>query len=196
MRTRGAIAAGIAAAALLSGCASFADRLNESAAAAAAATTSTAASSSAAATSSGAPAAAATSSAPSTTGGAAASTTVAVPPPAVTTSAAPPAAAAVSWPPETTISNTREVYGVYLAAATTYTAAETAQMKQVYSDLQALGYRGYSGPLCDAGAEAAGVDESGDAVVVYFSTSAAAQQFIAGWKRPYVGVAKVATFCN
>jgi hypothetical protein len=104
---------------------------------------------------------------------------------------APPA----SWPPETTLTANREAWGIYLIVAKTYSAAENAKMQQVYRDLQGLGYRGYSGTLCDAGAENAGVDESADTVAVYFTTKAQAQQFVSGWNRPYVGYAQVATFC-
>jgi hypothetical protein len=40
------------------------------------------------------------------------------------------------------------------------------------------------------------VGESDDAVAVYFTTKAQAEQFIGGWNRPVVGYAQVATFCT
>jgi hypothetical protein len=41
-----------------------------------------------------------------------------------------------------------------------------------------------------------GPPHSSDAVAVYFTTKAQAQQFVIGWNRPYVGYARVATFCE
>jgi hypothetical protein len=203
MRSRGSVAVALAAVALLGGCASFTENVQETADAAAsgasatsgagstaseAADTSTAPGpSEAAPTTAGAPAPAGSGGSGSGGGGGATGQGGG----SATRAPAPPA----SWPPETTLTANREAWGVYLIVAKTYSAAENAKMQQVYRDLQGLGYRGYSGTLCDAGAENAGVDESADAVAVYFTTKAQAQQFISGWNRPYVGYAQVATFC-
>ncbi len=69
-------------------------------------------------------------------------------------------------------------------------------MEAVHRDLQAVGYRGFIGTLCDEGAEAAGVDSYGDAVAIYFGSQAEAQQFIALWNRPVVGSAQVLIICG
>jgi hypothetical protein len=195
--------------ALLSGCASFADGVQEAADVRAAGVSAdqTEASTSASATTSGGAAAttqAPTSTTPTTTSPAPTTaqppaTTAGAPPASPTVapgSQAPPAPPAGGWPPETTLTAYREAWGVYLSVAREYTDAETARMQQTYRDLQALGYRGYYGTLCDAGAESAGVGESDDAVAVYFTTKAQAEQFIGGWNRPVVGYAQVATFCT
>jgi cell division septation protein DedD len=201
MRTRGSRAAAAAAlgvVALLSGCASFAQGIQETAGVAAAATTGGTASGTSGAASDGAAASSdATAASGATATSEPATGTAEAPAPATPRVSAPQAPAApASWPPETALTANREVWGVYLVVAEDYTAAETARMRQVYRDLQALGYRGYSGTLCDAGAEDAGVDESADAVSVYFATKAQVQQFLTGWNRPYVGYARVATFCT
>lgn len=89
-----------------------------------------------------------------------------------------------------------EPWGVYLIAARDYSAAERSRMETVHRDLQALGYEGFLGTLCDEGAEAAGVDPYGDAVSIYFRSRAEAQQFLALWNRPAVGYAKVLIICG
>ena len=66
----------------------------------------------------------------------------------------------------------------------------------MHRDLQAFGYRGFIGTLCDEGAEAAGVDPYGDGVAIYFRTQAEAQQFIGLWNRPIVGSARVLIVCG
>jgi hypothetical protein len=90
----------------------------------------------------------------------------------------------------------QEPWGVYLSAAQDYSAAERSRMAAVHRDLQALGYRGFIGTLCDEGAEAAGVDPYGDAVAIYFRSQTDARQFLALWNRPSVGSAKVLIVCG
>ena len=52
-------------------------------------------------------------------------------------------------------------------------------MDGIYRDLQSVGYTGLNGALCDDDADKVGVDPYGNAVAVYFSSQAAAQQFLA-----------------
>jgi cell division septation protein DedD len=182
---------------LLGGCASFADQLDESSRDSRAAS-STSAGASTSGTTSEAPT---SSSAPSST----TSTTTTAPPAATTapagtaaptTAAPPPAPAPANKPAEIGAAYGQEPWAVYLIAAQDYSAAERSRMEAVHRDLQAFGYRGFLGTLCDEGAEAAGVDSYGDAVVIYFRSQAEAQQFIALWNRPVVGSAKVLITCG
>ena len=187
----------LVAIALLGGCASFADGFDEASRDARAASSTSA---SATATTSGAT----SSSAASST---AASSTSASPtgprPPRRRplrrrpTAARPaPAPAPANKPTEIGAAYGTEPWGVYLIAAQDYSAAERSRMEAVHRDLQAFGYRGFLGTLCDEGAEAAGVDPYGDGVVIYFRTQAEAQQFIALWNRPIVGSARVLIVCG
>ncbi len=187
--------------ALLGGCASFAEQFDESsrdsrADSSASASTSRSESTSEATTSS---APSSTSAAPTTgstaptTGGA---TTGAATTGAATTAPPPPAPAPANKPAEIGAAYGTEPWGVYLIAAQDYSAGERSRMEAVHRDLQAFGYRGFLGTLCDEGAEAAGVDPYGDAVVIYFRTQAEAQQFIALWNRPLVGSARVLIICG
>ena len=89
-----------------------------------------------------------------------------------------------------------EPWAVYLIAAQDYSAAEASRMEAVHRDLQAFGYRGFFGDLCDEGAEAAGVDPGGRAVAIYFRSQAEAQQFVSLWNRPVVGSARVLIVCG
>ncbi len=192
--------------ALLGGCASFAEQFDESSRASradssASASTSRSESTSEATTSS---APSSTSAAPTTgstapTTGAAttgAATTGAATTGAATTAPPPPAPAPANKPAEIGAAYGTEPWGVYLIAAQDYSAGERSRMEAVHRDLQAFGYRGFLGTLCDEGAEAAGVDPYGDAVVIYFRTQAEAQQFIALWNRPLVGSARVLIICG
>jgi hypothetical protein len=202
MKKRGPLVA-LVAIALLGGCASFADGFDEasqadraasasSTSASATATTSEATSSSAASSST------ASSTSASPTGSTAAATTAAPPPaPAPAPPPAPaPAPAPANKPQEVGAQFGQEPWGVYLIAAQDYSDAERARMEAVHRDLQAFGYRGFLGTLCDEGAEAAGVDPYADAVAIYFRTQAEAQQFIALWNRPLVGSARVLIVCG
>jgi cell division septation protein DedD len=186
----------LVAVALLAGCASFADQFEETARDSRAASSSTSASASEttseATTSSSAPS--------STTAGPTTESPAATTAPAgtqtSTTSAPPPAPAPVDKPAEIGAAYGTEPWAVYLIAAQDYSAAERSRMEAVHRDLQAFGYRGFLGTLCDEGAEAAGVDPYGDAVVIYFRTQAEAQQFLALWNRPSVGSARVLIICG
>ena len=196
MRTRGPVAA-LVAIAVLGGCASFADDLRETSREARAEASST--SSSASATTSASASASASRSA--TTSSSAATTTATPGPAASTTPAAttpPPAPVPppANGPDEIRAAYGTEPWGVYLSAAQDYSAAERSRMEAVHRDLQALGYEGFIGTLCDEGAEAAGVDPYGDAVSIYFRSRAEAEQFLALWNRPSVGYAKVLIVCG
>jgi cell division septation protein DedD len=196
VKRRGLVVA-LVAAALLAGCASFVEEFDESSrdsraasstSASASETTSEATTSSAGSSTSGSTAteSPAATSGPATT---AAGTTAPAPAP-------PPAPAPANKPAEIGAAYGTEPWAVYLIAAQDYSAAERSRMEAVHGDLQAFGYRGFLGTLCDEGAEAAGVDSYGDAVVIYFRTQAEAQQFIALWNRPVVGSAKVLMVCG
>jgi hypothetical protein len=102
----------------------------------------------------------------------------------------------VNWPAESAPTYGQELVGVYLVVAEDYSDAEQARMDAVYRDLQSVGYTGLNGPLCDEGADAIGVDPYGNAVAVYFSSQAAAQQFLAGWTGPEVGSTKITVICG
>ena len=181
--------------ALLGGCASFADQFDESSRdSRAASSTSASASTSertSEATTSSAPS---SSTAPTTTANPAATTAPAGT--AAPTAAAPPPPPPADKPAEIGAAYGQEPWAVYLIAAQDYSAAERSRMEAVHRDLQAFGYRGFLGTLCDEGAEAAGVDSYGDAVVIYFRTQPEAQQFIALWNRPVVGSAQVLITCG
>jgi cell division septation protein DedD len=210
MNRRG-LAGALVAMALLGGCASFAEEFDDSsrgnrADSSASASTSRSGSTSEA-TSSSAPSsttAAPTTGSPDSTTGAAttgaattgAATTGAATTGAATTAPPPPAPAPVNKPSEVGAAYGTEPWAVYLIAAQDYSAGERSRMEAVHRDLQAFGYRGFLGTLCDEGAEAAGVDPYGDAVVIYFRTQAEAQQFITLWNRPVVGSAQVLIICG
>lgn len=190
--------AALLAIAVLGGCASFADDLRETSREARADASST---SSSASPTTSASASATTTSPSATTTSSAATSTVTPGPAASTTPAAttpPPAPVPppANGPDETRAAYGTEPWGVYLSAAQDYSAAERSRMEAVHRDLQALGYEGFIGTLCDEGAEAAGVDPYGDAVSIYFRSREEAQQFLALWNRPSVGYAKVLIVCG
>lgn len=194
MARRG-LAIALVAITLLGGCASFADQIEESSRHSRAASSTSSSASASASTSATTPEAT-TSSAPSSTTAAPTTTSPAATTAVATTPAPAPAPAPVDKPAEVGAAFGQEPWAVYLIVARDYTAAERSRMEAVHRDLQAFGYRGYLGTLCDEGAEAVGVDPYGDAVVIYFRTQAEAQRFRALWNRPAVGTARVLIMCG
>jgi cell division septation protein DedD len=203
VKTRGLLAA-LAVIALLAGCASFVDQFGERArddraASSSSSTSSTSRSTSTSATTSSeattSSSASSTSAGPTTQSSAPTSggaTTAA----GTTSPPAPPPAPPANKPQEVGAAYGQEPWAVYLVAAQDYSAAERSRMEAAHRDLQAFGYRGFLGTLCDEGAESAGVDPYGDAVVIYFRTQAEAQQFISLWNRPVAGSARVLIVCG
>ncbi|HEX2023493.1 MAG TPA: hypothetical protein VHF00_02220 [Acidimicrobiales bacterium] len=90
-------------------------------------------------------------------------------------------------------------FGVYLAVERTRTAPELARAKE---ELRRAGYsvpQGVTDISCDQGArEALGLAPDVDyvAVVVYFRTEQAAQQFVDAFQPGVVGTAPVKIFCR
>ena len=104
------------------------------------------------------------------------------------------------FPPEwTDYRHGDTAFGVYLAVERTPTAPELAQAKE---ELRKVGYsvrRGVTDISCDQGArETLGLAPDVDyvAVVVYFRTEQAAQQFVDAFQPGVVGTAPVKIFCR
>ena len=186
----------LVAIALLGGCASFVDQFDENSRDSRAASSTSASASTSETTSEATTSSAASSTSATTSTDSPAATTAPAGTAAPTTAAPPPPPAPADKPAEIGAAYGTEPWAVYLIAAQDYSAAERSRMEAVHRDLQAFGYRGFLGTLCDEGAEAAGVDSYGDAVVIYFRTQAEAQQFIAIWNRPVVGSARVLIVCG
>jgi hypothetical protein len=110
-------------------------------------------------------------------------------PAAVTTpSSAPP-----EWPAAATPTHGARLWGAYLVVADYPDPSLSATEERV----RALGYGGGMGALgCDQGAaEALGADPDAMTVAVYFDDRGSADQFLALYDGPSVGIAEVTMYC-
>ena len=141
-----------------------------------------------------APATAATSTAPPSS--AAAPSATAATPTARTSSGAAPA----TWPAEVPYPVQGRVWAVYVGVTRDGSAAERARLDQLAGELRAAGYAVAlgAGPVaCEPGAaDALGVDPDAHGLPVFLESREAADQFLARWGRPDVGVVQTTETCT
>ena len=106
----------------------------------------------------------------------------------------PPASPSGDWPDEAPAAHGEPTWGVYLAVGD----VTDPTVQEAYDHAISLGYAGAGiGQLgCDEGAaEALGADQADMRVAVYFDSREKAEEFVAMYDQPTVGVVEVTTYC-
>jgi hypothetical protein len=107
--------------------------------------------------------------------------------------------AAAGWPAEVPYPVDGRVWAVYVGVARDHSDAERARLETLAEAVRAVGYHlaaGVEPVQCEPGAAAAlGLAPDADALPVFFSSRADAEQFAATWDRPYVGYVQTTENC-